>query len=96
MIERVLAAPVELLWRLWTEPENFASWYGPPAPGWLWRRWACASAAPAWVTVESTDHEGGTKLVLTHRGIPAGSPGAAGWAMAMDKLADHADDLNTR
>lgn len=29
----------------------------------------------------------GTKMVLTHAGIPAGSPGAAGWAMALDKLA---------
>jgi len=24
---------------------------------------------------------------MTHRGIPAGSPGAAGWTMALDKLA---------
>jgi hypothetical protein len=26
-------------------------------------------------------------MVMTHTGIPAGSPGAAGWAMALDKLA---------
>jgi uncharacterized protein YndB with AHSA1/START domain len=32
-----------------------------------------------------------TKVVLTHVGIPADSPGAAGWAMAMDKLAAHVD-----
>ncbi len=32
---------------------------------------------------------GGTKMKLTHLGIPAGSPGAAGWAMALDKLAAH-------
>jgi hypothetical protein len=27
--------------------------------------------------------------VMTHGGIPAGSPGAVGWAMALDKLAAH-------
>jgi hypothetical protein len=26
-------------------------------------------------------------MVLTHTGIPSDSPGAAGWAMALDKLA---------
>lgn len=30
-----------------------------------------------------------TKMVLTHRGIPNDSPGAAGWAMALDKLSAH-------
>jgi uncharacterized protein YndB with AHSA1/START domain len=29
VIERSFAAPVELPWRLWTEPEHFAAWYGP-------------------------------------------------------------------
>jgi uncharacterized protein YndB with AHSA1/START domain len=28
----------------------------------------------------------GTKMVLTHVGIPEGSPGATGWTMALDKL----------
>ena len=37
------------------------------------------------------EHDGrGTKMVMTHAGIPAGSPGASGWAMALDKLAAHA------
>jgi hypothetical protein len=26
--------------------------------------------------------------VLTHVGVPAGSPGAVGWATALDKLAE--------
>ena len=29
---------------------------------------------------------------MTHAGIPADSPGAAGWTMALDKLAAHAGD----
>jgi uncharacterized protein YndB with AHSA1/START domain len=41
------------------------------------------------VHVELEDVGGRTKMVLTHAGIPAGSPGAAGWAMALDKLAAH-------
>ena len=29
IMERVFNAPRELVWRAWTEPERFASWYGP-------------------------------------------------------------------
>lgn len=28
-IERVLHAPIALVWQMWTEPEHFAAWYGP-------------------------------------------------------------------
>jgi uncharacterized protein YndB with AHSA1/START domain len=41
------------------------------------------------VRVELEDLGGRTKMVMTHTGIPADSPGAAGWAMAFDKLAAH-------
>jgi len=30
-------------------------------------------------------------MVLTHVGIPEDSPGAIGWAMALDKLAAHTE-----
>ena len=39
------------------------------------------------VTVELEDLGDRTRLVLTHAGIPADSPGAVGWTMALDKLA---------
>ncbi len=29
-----------------------------------------------------------TRMVMTHVGVPAASPGAQGWSMALDKLAD--------
>jgi len=29
VIERTFAAPVETVWKMWTESEHFASWYGP-------------------------------------------------------------------
>ena len=32
-----------------------------------------------------------TKMVMTHAGIPGDSPGAARWAMALDKLAAHVE-----
>jgi uncharacterized protein YndB with AHSA1/START domain len=41
------------------------------------------------VSVELTEVGGSTKMVLTHTGIPADSPGAAGWVMALDKLSVH-------
>ena len=39
------------------------------------------------VRVELEDIDGRTRMVMTHAGIPADSPGAAGWTMAFDKLA---------
>ena len=39
------------------------------------------------VQVEFEDVDGRTKMVMTHHGVPADSPGAAGWAMAFRKLA---------
>lgn len=39
------------------------------------------------VTVELTADGDRTNVVMTHAGIPADSPGAQGWAMALDKLA---------
>ena len=38
------------------------------------------------IAVELEDVDGRTKMVMTHTGIPADSPGAAGWTMAFDKL----------
>lgn len=43
------------------------------------------------VCVELEDLAGRTKMVLTHTGVPAGSPGAAGWTIALDKLATRAE-----
>lgn len=39
------------------------------------------------VVLELEDLGGRTRMVLTHVGVPAGSPGAAGWTAAFDKLA---------
>jgi uncharacterized protein YndB with AHSA1/START domain len=41
------------------------------------------------VRVELEETAGHTTMVMTHVGIPADSPGAAGWTMAFDKLARH-------
>jgi len=43
------------------------------------------------VRVQFEDVGGRTRMVLTHVGIAEGSPGAAGWTMAFDKLAAHLD-----
>jgi uncharacterized protein YndB with AHSA1/START domain len=41
------------------------------------------------VRVELTPSGAGTKMVLTHVGLPPESPGAVGWSRALDKLATH-------
>ena len=48
------------------------------------------------VRVELEDIGGRTKMVMTHGGIPADSPGAAGWTMALDKLATHVTTIVRR
>jgi uncharacterized protein YndB with AHSA1/START domain len=142
VIDRTFAAPIEVVWQLWTTAEHFGAWYGPvgarvtveafdvrvggkrrismevDTPGGPMRMWFTGEhlevvepvrlvyteamttsdghvAAPAGhpstteVRVELTAVDGGTRMVLTHVGVPAGSPGAAGWAMALEKLAAH-------
>ena len=43
------------------------------------------------IHVELEVVDGGTKMVMTHLGIPTDSPGAAGWTMAFTKLLAHVE-----
>lgn len=147
VIERILEAPVHVVWLMWTAPEHFAAWYGPDGatvpvarmdvrvggnrlicvaintPNGAMQMWftgeyrevienerlvytesmsdetgkvlsPSATGMPGenpttMVIVDLEDLGGRTKMVMTHSGIPAGSPGAVGWNMALDKLASH-------
>ena len=40
------------------------------------------------ITVELVDLGDRTRMLMTHAGVPADSPGASGWAMAFDALGD--------
>jgi uncharacterized protein YndB with AHSA1/START domain len=136
VMERTFDAPVELVWRMWTDPEHFKAWYGPAGAtvsvenmelrvGGL-RQVSMEVDSPRGpmkmsfagqylevvdqkrlvytesvsdtggmmtgkgateVRVDLEDLGGRTKMVLTHVGVPAGSPGETGWSMAIDKLA---------
>ncbi len=144
-LERVLDAPIDVVWQMWTDAEHFAAWYGPTGatvpvitmdvriggrrhfciemqtpdgPSRMWfvgeyrvldeptrlvytesmsdpdgnRVSPAAMGMPdghpevTEVTVDRTDLGGRTLMVMTHAGIPADSPGAMGWNMALDKL----------
>ena len=45
------------------------------------------------ITIELEQVGDATQMVMTHAGIPADSPGAAGWTMAFDKLTTYLDAL---
>jgi uncharacterized protein YndB with AHSA1/START domain len=45
------------------------------------------------IRVDLEDLGGRTRMTMTHVGIPADSPGAIGWATAIDKLATQVLDL---
>ncbi len=153
VIERILDAPVDLIWSMWTASEHFKGWYGPTGasipvakmdvrvggtrlvcmemetPNGTMQMWftgeyrevvepqrlvytesMCDEHAnilsPAdmgmpeghptttEIIVELEDLGGRTKMVMTHVGIPEGSPGAAGWTMAFDKLALYVEAQN--
>ncbi|MEM7343420.1 MAG: SRPBCC domain-containing protein [Chloroflexota bacterium] len=146
VVERVLEAPVDLVWRMWTQPEHFKQWYGPQgftipvaemdvrvggkrvvcmaSPDGSMKMWTIGeyteivpnerlvytesmsdadgnilppsamgmpegfpTTTEVTVLLEAVD--GGTKMVMTHAGVPADSGGAGGWAQAFDKLAEH-------
>ena len=48
------------------------------------------------VIVELEDVAGRTKMLMTHAGIPADSPGAAGWLAAFDKLSAYVEAQSSR
>lgn len=146
VMERTFDAPPELVWKMWTEPQHFAAWYGPvgatipvanmdvrvggvrllcmevttpngPMQMWFSGQYLEVIENQRLVYTDSISDEhgnvkspaqmgmpeghptttevrvelervgGGTRMVLTHLGVPPGSPGAAGWAMALDALA---------
>lgn len=142
---RIDGAPSEV-WSMWTDPNKFASWYGPngmtipvaemdlslggkrkicmemvtpertmtmwftgeftgiDAPSRLSYTEAMCDAdgniippsamgmpegTPEMteVVVELSEDGDGTKMTVTHIGVPAGSPGEGGWSQAIEKLA---------
>jgi uncharacterized protein YndB with AHSA1/START domain len=150
VIERSFNAPIDLIWKMWSDPKHFKAWYGPQGatipvaefdvrvggrrfvgmemntPNGAMQMWftgehlavdepnqlaysesmsdengavqspssmGMPEGHPATTEVRvdlavTGDH---TKMVLTHIGIPAGSPGEMGWNMAFDKLATYVD-----
>ena len=46
------------------------------------------------VTIVLEDLGGRTKMVMTHAGVPADSPGASGWNQAFDKLVNHIETVH--
>lgn len=143
VIERIFDAPVDVVWKLWTEPKHFQKWYGPngmkvpvaemdvrvggkhlicmemQTPDRSMTMWTTGeytevipnqrlvyTDSPAdengnvvsqpdghpmttEVIVELEDLDGRTRMVMTHVGMPAGSPGEQGWNQAFIKMADY-------
>ncbi|MEK7424866.1 MAG: SRPBCC domain-containing protein [Actinomycetota bacterium] len=155
VIERNFSAPIGLIWKMWTDPEHFKSWYGPKGatipiadfdvrvgghrfvgmeintPNGAMQMWftgvhlsvlepdrlAYSEAmsdengnvrspesmgmpeghqTTTEVRVELVQTGDRTKMLLTHVGIPAGSPGETGWNMAFDKLTTYVDTQANR
>ena len=145
VIERTFDAPAALVWAMWTDPELFATWYGPhgaaipvaefdvrvggrrrvcmemQTPDGAMRMWfqgehtevdphrllayteqvtdeagVAADGDLTDVRVELDEADGRTRMVMTHVGVPADSPGAAGWTMAFEKLTAYVESSQSR
>lgn len=58
VIERIFDAPIDRVWKLWTEPEHFKSWYGPDG---------------ATIPVANMDvRVGGSRLICMEMSFPTG------------------------
>lgn len=145
-ITRDFDAPIDVIWSMWTNPDQFSRWYGPNGftvpvaemdvtvggtrkicmemarPERTMTMWFTGSytevtepnrlsytesmcdadgnvLSPAdmgmpegtpevtEVSIELTEIDGKTRMVMTHKGVPAGTPGEGGWMQAFDKLA---------
>ena len=76
MLERVFDAPIDLVWKMWTDPVSFKAWYGPAGatvpvaeldvrPG--GRRRVCMGVGPTemWFTGQHLEVTEPTRLVYT-------------------------------
>ena len=147
VIERTFDAPIDLIWQMWTQPEQFKKWYGPKgfsvpvanmdvrvggkrlicismqAPDRSMKMWFTGeyrevvpnqrlvytdsmadehgnvispsamgmpegTPATTEVTVQLEELGGRTKMIMTHAGVPADSPGGGGWRQAFEKMAE--------
>lgn len=145
-ITREFNAPIETIWKMWTDPGLFSQWYGPngftvpvaemnvtvggtrkicmemQTPERTMSMWfigvykdvtspkrliytesmcdaegnvispsdmGMPEGTPdvTEVVIELTEENGKTVMTMTHKGVPAGSPGEGGWTQAFDKLA---------
>jgi uncharacterized protein YndB with AHSA1/START domain len=139
VLERHFDAPIELLWQMWTDPDQFSTWYGPAGAHITVQQWDLREGGARLVRMTAETPRGvmdmwfagqfltivenhtlayteyiadehahllashdahaatevrvdfsrtgdATKIIVRHIGIPADSPGAAGWTMALDKL----------
>lgn len=152
VIDRTFAAPLILIWQMWTDPDHFKAWYGPQgvtvsvaemdvqvggkrvvcmemqSPNgavkmWFGGEYLTVDPTTQLVYTDSvTDEDGtpvspasmgmpgdhpmvtevsvlledldwGTKMVMTHAGVPAGSPGEAGWNAAFANLESYVTNL---
>jgi len=52
VLTRTFDAPVEAVWRAWTEPELVKRWWGPTGFPHPWPRWTSARARRRWSACE--------------------------------------------
>lgn len=65
VIERTVDAPAALVWRMWTDPEQFAAWYGPAGASIPVARMDVRVGGARFVGMEMTGPQGPMRMWFT-------------------------------
>jgi uncharacterized protein YndB with AHSA1/START domain len=83
MIERSFAAPISLLWKMWTDPEHFKAWYGPHGASIPVARFDLRVGGERFVGMEMTTPNGPMRMWFTGEHVEITEPRRLAYTEAM-------------
>ncbi len=83
VIERSFAAPIALIWKMWTDPEHFKAWYGPQGATIPVARFDLRVGGNRFVGMEMTTPNGPMRMWFTGEHLDVTEPNALVYTEAM-------------
>ena len=83
VIERSFAAPIALIWKMWTDPEHFKAWYGPHGATIPVARFDVRVGGDRFVGMEMTTPNGPIRMWFTGEHVVVAEPHALAYTESM-------------
>ena len=83
VIERSFAAPIALIWKMWTDPEHFKAWYGPQGATIPVARFDVRVGGSRFVGMEMTTPNGPMRMWFTGEHLEVAEPDRLVYTEAM-------------